>query len=155
MKNEKNRQKRGLTATTAQSDKSTQQASQSETSTLTSLIASPHTNQPTSHSTQLPAALTIVKYMFENTVGFSTGKQDISIGFYNINTLNSDKLKVTIEFMQKFNIDITILIDTKVGNDAVHHYSTQARELIMHGCYVASHPVEPSAGGQMILAQPK
>ena len=67
-------------------------------------------------------------HILENTLGFFTGKQDISIGVYNINTLNSDKLKVTIEFMLKFNIDIIILIDTRADSDAAQHFSTQARE---------------------------
>ena len=81
-----------------------------------------------------------------------------------INTLNSDKLKVTIEFMQKFKIDKIILNDARVDSDAAQRYSTQARELLKRGCYVASHPVEPvealntqnakCAGRQMILTQP-
>ena len=76
--------------------------------------------------------------------------------------------------MQKFNIDIIILIDTRADRDAAQHFSAQARELLKQGCYVASHPVDPVAtlngqktknktkdiqntkrvGGQMILAQP-
>ena len=66
--------------------------------------------------------------------------------------------------MQNFNLDIIILIDTRADRGAAQHYSTQARDLLGQGCYVASRPVEPVAalniqktkrvGGQMILAQP-
>ena len=110
------------------------------------------------------STLTTNTYLLENTLGFSTGKKDISIGVYNINTLNSDKLKVTIELMQKCNIDIIILIDTRASKDAAQHFSSQARDMLGQGCYVASHPVEPAAalntqttkrvGRQMILAKP-
>ena len=100
----------------------------------------------------------------EDTIGLSSGVQDISIDFYNINTINSYKLEMTIKFMQRNHIDILILIDIRADRDAAKPLSAQARDLVGKGCYVASHPVEPVAalniqktkrgGGQMILSQP-
>ena len=64
--------------------------------------------------------------------------------------------------MQTNKIDILMLIDTRVDKDKSKYLSAQARDLLGQGCYVASHPVAPTApmqksksvGGQMILALP-
>ena len=76
--------------------------------------------------------------------GFSTGKQDISISTYNINTLNSYKLEVIIKYMQRTDIDIISLIDSRVDKDSVSHHSTQVKEILGQGSYVASNPVNPT-----------
>ena len=97
-------------------------------------------------------------------IGFSSGTQDISIGVYNINTINPDKLEEIIKFMKKNHINILILIDTCVDRDAANLLPVQTRDLLRQGYYVASHPVYPKVaqnnqrmkvvGGQMTLAQP-
>ena len=51
-------------------------------------------------------------------------------GVYNTNTLNSDRLEVIIKYVQKINIGIIILIDTRADKGAAKHNSTQEKELL-------------------------
>ena len=57
--------------------------------------------------------------------------------------------------MQKNNVDILILINTKADKDATQHHSIQARELLGQGRYVAALSTQKikRIGGQMILAK--
>ena len=129
-------------------------------------------NQPLSETPTIPLPttekLTWVKepYQTIDLEGITQSNKTLTICTYNTNgQLNSFTLTTIIDMMQKLDIDVITLQDTRATRKHAKELTRQAQNILGKGAFVLSQPLpltpgskghtSDRVGGQMIIATPK